>query len=206
MMTRSVRLTLVASGLALAMAVPALSQGTTPQAAPPAAAEPAAPEQSAPATPEAPPANSPETPAPDASPPESGENSPFSSQAGAPTALGSTDVPALEIPTDIVIVRVLGPWTAEGKSGFSRAVGKVSAGDLSLYVEWITDDGEVVRTTQIEESAETPQLALATIRSETGDEDSAAYFETPEDAQGFREIFVLIVGEPGNARFGPATN
>jgi hypothetical protein len=212
-MTRSVRLTLVASGLALASTLPVLAQGTTPQPVPPAASNPAAPQ---PATPDAPPAlTSPEAPAEAAPPapaasdtaPAVSETSPFSSTAAkADPALGSTRVAPLNIPTDIVIVRVLGPWSAEGKTGFSRTIGKVSAGNLSLYVEWVTDEGDVVETTQIEESAETPQLALATIRSDTGDEESEVYFETPEDAQGFRETFVLMVGKPGDARFGPATN
>ncbi|MGQ4272651.1 hypothetical protein [Terrihabitans sp. B22-R8] len=112
----------------------------------------------------------------------------------------------LAIETDILIVRVLGPWSQDDKSGFSRAVGRVTEGNLELFVQWISDEGEIVQTRAVEQDAETPQLALASVRSETGDDESAAYFDTPEDNEGFRETFVLIVGAPGQARFGPATN
>ncbi|MFC5068293.1 hypothetical protein [Flaviflagellibacter deserti] len=124
----------------------------------------------------------------------------------APAAPSNLPPSVGSVPTDVVMVRVVGPWEADGRKGFSRLVATAFGGQLSMHVQWISDAGEIVATQELEGSAEAPQLALATVRAENGKDNSAVYFDTPEDAQGFRETFVLIVGQPGDARFGPATN
>lgn len=107
---------------------------------------------------------------------------------------------------EIALLRIVGPWQAEGKKGFIRVVGTTSGGRLTLYAQWITQSGEVFATAEIPEAAEKPELALGDIRVEAGDPESSVYFDTLPDAQGFRETFVLMLGFPGEARFGPATN
>ncbi|MDX6807601.1 hypothetical protein [Terrihabitans rhizophilus] len=203
MTSRSVLALVLLSGL---IASPSLAQ--TPPAAPSTVTGPAAPADPAPSPPAATaPAPAPQPTAPQAATPDAA--TPFSDIKAAPNSADQDSNSAdagLGIPTDILMVRVLGPWAADGGSGFSRAIGKVSAGALQLYVQWISDEGEIIQTQEIEQESETPQLALASVRSETGDEESAVYFDTPQDEQGFRETFVLIVGAPGTARFGPATN
>lgn len=202
MISRSVLALVLLSGLT---ASPSLAQ--TPPAAPSTTTGPAAPAEPAPTPPDAtapPPA--PQPTAPQAATPDAA--TPFSDIKAAPNSAdadNSADA-GLGIPTDILMVRVLGPWAADGGTGFSRAIGRVSAGALQLYVQWVSDEGEIIQTQEIEQESETPQLALASVRSETGDEESAVYFDTPQDEQGFRETFVLIVGAPGSASFGPATN
>lgn len=112
----------------------------------------------------------------------------------------------LAISTEIVLLRVVGPWTDGDAKGFSRVVARVSGGQLNLYVQWIGADGKATQTAEVDGAQLVPQLALSEIRVEAGDEDSGVYFDTPEDSQGFRETYVLIIGRPGEARFGPATN
>lgn len=112
----------------------------------------------------------------------------------------------LAISTDIVLLRVVGPWTDEDQRGFSRVIARVSGGQLNLFVQWIKADGKAIETAEVDGAQHVPQLALSEIRIEAGDEDSAVYFDTPRDSQGFRETYVLIIERPGQARFGPATN
>jgi hypothetical protein len=197
MISRSVLALVLASGL---IAPPSLAQ--TPPTAPATRTEPAAPAPSGADQGGAPQPSAPQAPTPESATPFS---DPPPAEADKDAAESSADE-GLGVPTDILMVRVLGPWAADGSSGFSRAIGKVSSGTLQLYVQWVSDEGEIIQTHEIEQEAETPQLALASVRSETGDEESAVYFDTPQDDQGFRETFVLIVGAPGSARFGPATN
>ncbi len=185
----------LATGLAFTM--PAVAQDTTPSAT----SRPAQ-QQKQPARQIRPgPAPSPATPqtvapAQTAPAPVAPAAAPVANQ---PPSIGS-------VPTDVVMVRIVGPWEADGRKGFSRLVATAFGGQLSMHVQWISDTGEIVATRELEGSAEAPQLALATVRAENGKENSAVYFDTPEDAQGFRETFVLIVGQPDDARFGPATN
>jgi hypothetical protein len=184
----------------LVFAAPVAAQDTTPSATGRPAQQQKQPVRQikpgpapSPATPQA------VAPAPTAAPTAPTPTAPAATPAGQPPSIGS-------VPTDVVMVRVVGPWDADGRKGFSRLVASAFGGQLSMTVQWISDTGEIVATQELEGSAEAPQLALATVRAENGKDNSAVYFDTPEDAQGFRETFVLIVGQPGDARFGPATN
>jgi len=101
---------------------------------------------------------------------------------------------------DVVLVRVAGPWEAGGQRGFSRLVGTATAGSVALSVEWVSDAGAVVQTMPLTSPQGSQTLPLARMRGETGPEDSALYLDTGDDT------FVLIVGAPGQAKFGSASN
>lgn len=101
---------------------------------------------------------------------------------------------------EVVLVRVAGPWQADGQRGFSRLVGTAAADGVTLIVEWISDAGELVRSTPLAAPSGSQNLALARVHGETGANDSIVYFDTGDDT------FVLTVGAPGEAKFGPATN
>ena len=103
--------------------------------------------------------------------------------------------PALD--TNIVFVRVVGPWQSGGSMGFSRLVAKGSGTEVALTVEWISTDGQVVQTAPLSPPPGAEQLPLAKVRNAEG----AVYFDT---AQG--DTFVLRVGAPGDAQFGAASN
>lgn len=107
---------------------------------------------------------------------------------------------------DIVLVRAIGPWSQDGRKGFSRVVAIASGKGLLLYAQWLESNGEVFESKELEGADAAPELALGDIRIETGPEDSSVYFDTPPDRQGMRETYVLVIGQPGDARFGPATN
>ncbi len=102
---------------------------------------------------------------------------------------------------DVVLVRVAGPWQTATDNGISRLVARSSGGQIMLNVEWISNAGQIVQSMPLNAAPGTENLPLARVRGETGPADSAVYFDT---AGG--ETFALIVGAPGEARFGPASN
>lgn len=108
--------------------------------------------------------------------------------------------PAPAVGPDVVLVRVAGPWQANGQRGFSRLVGTAAAGSIALSVEWVSDSGAVVQSMPLTSPPGSQNLPLARMRGQTGPEDSALYLDTGNDT------FVLIVGAPGTAKFGPASN
>ena len=102
---------------------------------------------------------------------------------------------------DVVLVRVAGPWQTAQGSGISRLVGRSAGGRVSLAVEWISDAGQIVQSMPLAPAPGIENLPLARVRGETGQTDSAVYFDTSGG-----DTFALIVGAPGEARFGPASN
>lgn len=134
-----------------------------------------------------------------AAPEKSGDQS--SEQAG-------DDVPAAlaALPSELLMLRAIGPWKTDDAKGFVRLVALAQDNALNFYVQWIDDSGKVVETKKLEGADQAPQLALADIRVETGEDESSVYLDTPKDAQGFSQTYVLVLGEPGKAQFGPATN
>jgi hypothetical protein len=108
---------------------------------------------------------------------------------------------AAGVDASIVLVRVAGPWQAGGRTGFSRLVVTGAANRVSLSVEWIGSDGAIVQTQPLEALPGAEQLPLARIRNQGGGADTAVTFDTPAG-----DTFVLVVGPPGQAKFGPATN
>jgi hypothetical protein len=178
--------TVALATLLLIPGTPVSAQDTTP-------GQTVSPPQTAPESPE---------PAPAAPPAES----PAEPDAGATNDARAIDGDPLAISPEVVLLRVVGPWKDGDRRGFSRVVARVSGGELKLYVQWIDQAGGIAQSAEIDGAEGVPQLALAEVRVDAGGEDSAVYFDTPADAQGFRETYVLIIERLGEARFGPATN
>jgi hypothetical protein len=179
----------------LALAAPAaLAQGTTPAAKP----EPPRPGEAAKQVEKAQKADKvPEKAAPEAK-----------GDAAAAASPGDEAVPAAltSLPSEVLMLRAVGPWKTADAKGFVRLVALAQDNKLDFYVQWIDDSGKVVETKRLEGADQAPQLALADIRVETGEDESSVYLDTPKDAQGFSQTYVLVLGEPGKAQFGPATN
>jgi hypothetical protein len=116
---------------------------------------------------------------------------------GQPSAASS----AASVDTSIVLVRVAGAWQAGGRSGFSRLIVTGAANRVSLSVEWIGSDGAIVQTQPLAAPPGAEQLPLARIRNQGSGADTSVTFDTPAG-----DTFVLVVGAPGEATFGPATN
>jgi hypothetical protein len=208
----------VALPLALALAAPpAFAQGTTPPAKP----EPPRPGEAAKAVQKVQKAeqkeeqkkalekleqeaDKPPITAPDSGPPS---DQPSSDQASSDQASEEAVPPALAaLPSQVLMLRAVGPWKTADNKGFVRLVALAEDSALNFYVQWIDDSGKLIETKKLEGADQAPQLALADIRIETGGEESSVYLDTPRDAQGFSQTYVLILGEPGKAQFGPATN
>jgi len=132
-------------------------------------------------------------------PEASGDQASDRSSDAAPPALAA-------LPSELLMLRAIGPWKTADAKGFVRLVALAEDNKLNFYVQWIDDSGKVVETKKLEGADQAPQLALADIRVETGEEESSVYLDTPKDAQGFSQTYVLVLGEPGKAQFGPATN
>jgi hypothetical protein len=108
---------------------------------------------------------------------------------------------AASVDASIVLVRIAGPWQAGGRTGFSRLVVTGSANRVSLNVEWIGSDGSIVHAQPLQTPPGAEQLPLARIRNQGSGADTSVMFDTPAG-----DTFVLVVGAPGEATFGPATN
>jgi hypothetical protein len=130
---------------------------------------------------------------------------PDASKPSAAAPAASAEDP-LGVRSDVFVVRVAGPWKSEGRQGFSRVVG-VNAGDRQrLYVQWLSEpDGAVVETKELVDE-EAAKLAFGDVRAEPSDTGLSMFLDTAPDKDGLRDTWVLIVGEPGETRFGPATN
>jgi hypothetical protein len=100
-----------------------------------------------------------------------------------------------------VLVRVIGAWQANGQSGFSRLVATGSGNRVALTVEWIGSQNTVVHAQPLEAPPGAEQLPVARIRNQGGGGQTSVTFDTPAG-----DTFILVVGAPGQASFGPATN
>lgn len=125
----------------------------------------------------------------------------------APGAAEAAEAPdPLGVAANVSAVRLSGTWeTADGK-GFSRVVGVVDGGRQRLYVQWLTEpDGGIFETKELDDP-EAARLTFGDIRAEPGETGVTMFLDTPPDKDGIRDTWVLIVGAPGETRFGPATN
>ncbi|MFC7051339.1 hypothetical protein ACFQI3_01400 [Hansschlegelia quercus] len=110
------------------------------------------------------------------------------------------------VPSSVFAVRRAGDWQSDSGKGFSRVIGVLDAGKQRLYAQWIAgDDGHVVATKEVVDE-EAAKLTFGDIRAEPGDEGVTVFLDTEPDKDGMRDTWVMVLGAPGDVRFGPATN
>lgn len=147
---------------------------------------------------------------PPVAPPEKIDPGPVRPDEPAPPAKPDDAPEAAEDPlgvaANVFAARIAAPWdTADGK-GFSRVVGVIEGGRQRFYVQWLKEpDGAIVQTKELEDP-EAAKLTFGDVRAEASDTGVTVFMDTSPDANGIRDTWVLIIGDPGDTRFGPATN
>ncbi|PZQ14895.1 MAG: hypothetical protein DI565_10610 [Ancylobacter novellus] len=176
---RPVTIFLLATFAMTAPAIPAFAQ--TPS--PPAPSEATQPESD---TPQA------------GAPAERQDDSPEASPAGGDR---------IGVPAKVWAVRIAGGWEADGQRGFSRVIGTFEGDRQKLTVQWLAaPDGRVINAVELDDE-EAAKLTFGDMRAEPEDRGGVTVFlDTLPDRDGLRDTWVLIIGAPGEARFGPATN
>jgi hypothetical protein len=120
---------------------------------------------------------------------------------------GPAAMDAIGVPAKVWAVRIAGGWEADGKRGFSRVIGTFEGDSQRLTVQWLAEpDGRVIDSKVLEDE-EASKLTFGDMRAEPGERGGVTVFlDTLPDADGIRDTWVLILGGPGEARFGPAMN
>lgn len=127
---------------------------------------------------------------------------PDNSGAPAPQAGGDP----LNVPAQVFALRIAGTWEADGKRGFARVVGQIEDGRQRFYAQWLGEDGKVVATKEAVDD-EAAKLTFGDVRAEPGQEgDVTVFLDTVPDKDGMRDTWVMVLGAPGDVRFGPSTN
>lgn len=142
-------------------------------------------------------------------PPEKIDPGPMRPEEPAPPAKPDAPQAAedpLGVAPNVFAARIAAPWEgAEGK-GFSRVIGVIDGDRQRFYVQWLKEpDGAIVQTKELED-AEAAKLTFGDVRAEASDTGVSVFMDTAPDKDGIRDTWVLIIGEPGDTRFGPATN
>ncbi|WP_020178553.1 hypothetical protein [Methylopila sp. M107] len=111
------------------------------------------------------------------------------------------------VPAKVWAVRIAGGWEANGRKGFSRVIGAFEGDKQKLTVQWLAEpDGQVIDSTELDDP-EAAKLTFGDLRAEPEDSGGVTMFlDTIPDSDGLRDTWVLVIGDPGDARFGPATN
>lgn len=131
---------------------------------------------------------------------------PATPQAAAPVPADAAVGSAFGVPADVTALRVAGSWEADGKKGFSRVVGVTTADRQRFYVQWLSmPDGIVLQTTELKDD-DADKLTFGDIRAEQENDGVSVFMDTIPDKDGMRDTWVLVIGAPGEIRFGPATN
>jgi hypothetical protein len=114
---------------------------------------------------------------------------------------------AIGVPAKVWATRIAGGWEVDGKRGFSRVIGTFEGDRQKLTVQWLAEpDGKIVEAKELEDE-DAAKLTFGDMRAEPEDRGGVTVFlDTLPDADGLRDTWVLVIGEPGDARFGPATN
>lgn len=164
------------------LGVPAVGPVVAQQPSPAEPAQPAPPEKV-----------DPPLPAPD------GETGAAEDRAAAGDSVG--------VPAKVWAVRIAGGWEADGLRGFSRVIGTFEGDHQKLTVQWLAaPDGRVINEVVLDDE-EAAKLTFGDMRAEPEDRGGVTVFlDTLPDRDGLRDTWVLIIGAPGEARFGPATN
>ena len=139
-------------------------------------------------------------------PPDKIDPGPVRPDAGAPEG-GATVVDRIGIPARVWAMRIVGGWEANGQKGFSRVIGTFEGDRQRLTVQWLAEpDGRVISAVELDDE-EAAKLTFGDMRAEPEDRGGVTMFlDTLRDADGLSDTWVLVIGEPGEARFGPATN
>ncbi|MDR4306953.1 hypothetical protein IHQ68_10015 [Chelatococcus sambhunathii] len=111
------------------------------------------------------------------------------------------------VPARVWAVRIAGGWEADGRKGFSRVIGAFEGDKQKLTVQWLAEpDGQVIDAVELDDE-EAAKLTFGDIRAEPEDKGGITVFlDTVPDNDGLRDTWVLVIGGPGDVRFGPATN
>ena len=111
------------------------------------------------------------------------------------------------VPARVWAVRIAGGWEANGKKGFSRVIGAFEGDRQKLTVQWLAEpDGQVIDAVDLSDD-EAAKLTFGDIRAEPEEKGGITVFlDTVPDNDGLRDTWVLVIGDPGDVRFGPATN
>lgn len=117
------------------------------------------------------------------------------------SASAQNPIPPVSVSPSVVLVRVAGPFQSGGQVGYSRLVALGSGNRVSLSVEWIGSQGTVIQALPLQTPPGAEQLPVARMRNQGGGGQTSVFFDTPAG-----DTFVLVVGGPGQASFGPATN
>jgi hypothetical protein len=122
-----------------------------------------------------------------------------------PQGLAAGDV--FGVPARVWAVRIAGGWDADGRRGFSRVIGSFEGERQKLTVQWLAEpDGLVIEAKELEDE-DAAKLTFGDMRAEPSDSGGVTVFlDTLPDSDGIRDTWVLIIGGPGEVRFGPATN
>lgn len=141
-----------------------------------------------------------QAPSPQTTPPDKIDPVPIAPDAGA-----ARD--EIGVPAKVWAVRIAGGWEADGRKGFSRLIGSFESGGQKLTVQWLAEpDGRIVAAKTLEDE-EAQKLTFGDFRAEPEDSGGVTMFlDTIPDRDGLRDTWVLVIGAPGEARFGPATN
>jgi hypothetical protein len=188
-----------AFGAALLISCGAAS-AQTPPAAPPSSVAPAEKIDPGPIRPDKP--VPPETPAP----PSSNEPGAGQTEPANPDEPKAETSDPLGVAPNVGVVRLAGRWDEGDRRGFSRVVGVDDGGKQRFFVQWLAEpDGRVVETKPLEDE-DADKLTFGDVRVEASQTGVTVFMDTLPDSDGMRDTWVLIVGAPGEARFGPATN
>lgn len=117
------------------------------------------------------------------------------------SASAQNPLPPVSVAPSVVLVRVIGGFQSGGQQGFSRLVVLGSGNRVSLNVEWIGSQSTVISSLPLQAPPGAEQIPVARIRNQGGGGQTQVFFDTPAG-----DTFVLVVGGPGQASFGPATN
>lgn len=145
-------------------------------------------------------------------PPDKIDPVPVQPEAGAGQQADGPDAPPaggdrIGVPARVWAMRIAGGWEADGKKGFSRVIGSFEGDRQKLTVQWLAEpDGRVVNAVELNDE-EAAKLTFGDMRAEPEDRGGVTVFiDTLRDADGLSDTWVLVIGAPGDARFGPATN
>lgn len=123
-----------------------------------------------------------------------------------PAAPSSTAADILNVPSAIFALRRAGSWDADGAKGFSRVIGVTDGDKQRFFAQWLAEsDGHVVATKEVVDE-DAAKLIFGDVRAETGEDGVTVFLDTEPDKDGMRDTWVMVLGGPGDVRFGPATN